>query len=177
MADFSFEVFYAHKQTAKGQAEAGFGVEFEWDIPLLEGYPHRFLKNVSQRPGLEWFGGCDCPEIGAILREGGFTHVLLIGWHKKVFWQAFWAAKKAGIQVLSRGDSHLGKQRNPLKIITKEILYRILLPCFDAHLYVGQRNFAYLRHYGVPKDHLFFSPHFVDNHSGAAGQGIQGLRG
>ena len=34
---FEFEVFYAHKQTAKGQAEAGFGVEFEWDIPLLDG--------------------------------------------------------------------------------------------------------------------------------------------
>ena len=61
---FEFEVFYAHKQTAKGQAEAGFGVEFEWDIPLLEGYPHRFLKNVSRWSGLEWFGGCDCPEIG-----------------------------------------------------------------------------------------------------------------
>ena len=35
-SSFSFEGFYAHKQTAKGQAEAGFGVEFEWDIPLLE---------------------------------------------------------------------------------------------------------------------------------------------
>ena len=105
---FSFEVFYAHQQTAKGQAEAGFGVEFEWDVPLLEGYPHRFLKNVSGRPGLDWFGGCDCPEIGEILVKEGFTHVLLIGWHKKVFWQAFWAAKKAGIKVLSRGDSQLG---------------------------------------------------------------------
>ena len=42
--EFSFEVFYAHRQTAKGQAEAGFGVEFEWDVPVLEGYPYRFLK-------------------------------------------------------------------------------------------------------------------------------------
>ena len=160
---FEFEVFYAHRQTAKGQAEAGFGVEFEWDVPVLEGYPYRFLKNVSRRPGLEWFGGCDCPEIGEILVREGFTHVLLIGWHKKVFWQAFWAAKKAGIKVLSRGDSHLGKQGNPLKIITKEILYRILLPCFDAHLFVGRRNREYLKHYGVKDARLFFSPHFVDN--------------
>ena len=89
--NFSFEVFYAHRQTAKGQAEAGFGVEFEWDVPVLEGYPHRFLKNASRRPGTDWFGGCDCPEIGEILVREGFTHVLLIGWHKKVFWQAFWA--------------------------------------------------------------------------------------
>jgi len=161
--DFSFEVFYAHKQTAKGQAEAGFGVEFEWDVPLLEGYPHRFLKNVSKRPGLEWFGGCDCPEIGKILVREGFTHVLLIGWHKKVFWQAFWAAKKAGIKVLSRGDSQLGMTTSLLKRAAKFLLYRLLLPRFDAHLFVGQRNFAYLRHYGVPKDRLFFSPHFVDN--------------
>jgi glycosyltransferase involved in cell wall biosynthesis len=177
---FEFEVFYAHKQTPKGQAEAGFGVEFEWDVPLLEGYPHRFLKNVSQRPGLEWFGGCDCPEIGEILVREGFTHVLLIGWHKKVFWQAFWAAKKAGIKVLSRGDSQLGMTTSALKRAVKFLLYRFLLPRFDAHLFVGQRNFAYLRHYGVPKDRLFFSPHFVDNQwwsSRARDSGVKGLRG
>jgi glycosyltransferase involved in cell wall biosynthesis len=160
---FDFEVFYAHRQTPKGQAEAGFGVEFEWDVPVLEGYPYRFLTNVSPRPGLDWFGGCDCPEIGEILVREGFTHVLLIGWHKKVFWQAFWAAKKAGIKVLSRGDSQLEITTSPLKRAVKFVAYRFLLPRFDAHLYVGQRNFAYLRHYGVPKDRLFFSPHFVDN--------------
>ena len=162
-SSLSFEVFYAHKQTAKGQAEAGFGVEFEWDVPLLEGYPHRFLKNVSQRPGLEWFGGCDCPEIGEILVREGFTHVLLIGWHKKVFWQAFWAAKKVGIKLLSRGDSQLGMTTSPPKRAVKYLLYRFLLPRFDAHLFVGRRNREYLKHYGVKDARLFFSPHFVDN--------------
>jgi len=162
-AKFEFEVFYAHKQTARGQAEAGFGVEFEWDVPLLEGYPHRFLKNVSKRPGTDWFGGCDCPEIGEILVKEGFTHVLLIGWHKKVFWQALWAAKKAGIKAFSRGDSQLAMASSPLKRAVKYMLYRFLLPKFDAHLYVGRRNFEYLKHYGVRESRLFFSPHFVDN--------------
>ncbi len=161
--NFQFEVFYAHRQTAKGQAEAGFGVEFEWDVPVLEGYPHRLLKNVSQRPGTDWFGGCDCPEIGEILVREGFTHVLLIGWHKKVFWQAFWAAKKAGIRVLSRGDSQLEITTSPLKRAVKFVAYRFLLPRFDAHLYVGRRNREYLKHYGVKDARLFFSPHFVDN--------------
>jgi len=142
-------VFYAHEQTAKGQAEAGFGVEFDWDVPLLEGYPHRFLKNVSKRPGTEWFGGCDCPEIEEILVKEGFTHVLLIGWHKKVFWQAFWAAKKAGIPVFCRGDSQLEMTQGALKRAVKFVAYRFLLPRFDAHLYVGRRNLEYLKHYGV----------------------------
>jgi glycosyltransferase involved in cell wall biosynthesis len=161
--NFGFEVFYAHQQTAKGQADAGFGVEFEWDIPLLDGYPHRFLRNVSKRPGLECFGGCDSPEIGRILKLEGFTHLLCIGWHKKVFWQAIWAAKKAGIKVLSRGDSQLGMQGAFWKKIIKELTHRVLLKAFDSHLYVGKRNREYLKHYGVPESRLFFSPHFVDN--------------
>ncbi len=132
-------------------------------MPLLDGYPHRFLKNVSRRPGTDWFGGCDCPEIGEILVKEGFTHVLLIGWHKKVFWQAFWAAKRAGIKVFSRGDSQLAMTTSPLKKTVKYLLYRLLLPRFDAHLFVGSRNREYLRHYGVSESRLFFSSHFVDN--------------
>ena len=162
-ADFSFEVFYAHKQTAKGQAGAGFGVEFEWDVPLLEGYPYRFLKNISRRPSTDIFEGCDCPEVGDILKKGCFTHLLCIGWYTKVFWQATWAAKKAGIRTLSRGDSQLGMQRSLIKKIVKEVLYRPMLQAFDGHLYVGQRNREYLEHYGVSEKRLFFSPHFVDN--------------
>ena len=38
----------------------------------------------------------------------------------------------------------------------------------DGFLYVGQRNRAYLEHYGVPADRLFFSPHCVDNDAFAA---------
>ena len=165
---FELEVFYAHQQTAKGQADAGFGVEFEWDIPLLEGYPHRFLKNVSKRPGLEWFGGCDSPEIERILKLEGFTHLLCIGWHKRVFWQAIWGAKKVGIKTMSRGDSQMGMQGSAGKRILKELTHRLLLKAFDAHLYVGKRNREYLRHYGVSEKRLYFSPHFVDNERWAA---------
>ena len=179
-SSFSFEVFYAHKQTAKGQAGAGFGVEFEWDVPLLEEYPYRFLKNVSRRPSTDTFEGCDCPEIGAILKKEGFTHLLCIGWYTKVFWQAIWAAKKAGIRTLSRGDSQLGMQSSLVKRWIKEIVYRPMLRAFDAHLYVGQRNREYLNHYGVMDARLFFSPHFVDNEwwSGRArDSGVKGFKG
>jgi len=35
--DLDFQVFFCHRATAKEQGTAGFGVEFDWDIPLLEG--------------------------------------------------------------------------------------------------------------------------------------------
>ena len=65
--------------------------------------------------------------------------------------------------VLSRGDSQLEITTSPLKRAVKFVAYRFLLPRFDAHLYVGRRNFEYLQYYGVKDARLFFSPHFVDN--------------
>ena len=60
------EVFYAHQPDAAQQG-AGFGKSFSWDIDLLSGYQHRFLKNVSPSPGSDYYGGCDTPEIEDII--------------------------------------------------------------------------------------------------------------
>ena len=51
------EVFYAHQQNAVDHADAGFGVEFEWDLPILEGYQYRWLTNVARKPGVQNFKG------------------------------------------------------------------------------------------------------------------------
>ncbi len=62
-----------------------------------------------------------------------------------------------------RGDSHLMTKRSLARSVIKYLPYRWFLSRLDAHLYVGARNKAYLQHYGVPDDRLFFTPHFVDN--------------
>ena len=72
-------VFYAHSATPEQQAAAGFGRAFEWDIPLTEGYSFSFLNNISKRPGTDWFGGGDTPEIYDLLKGGHFTVVLTLG--------------------------------------------------------------------------------------------------
>jgi len=157
------EVFYGHRQGPKGQSESGFGVEFDWDTPLLSGYRFRWLTNVSRRPGLNSFGGCDTPEIYDIVREGRFGAFLVLGWNRKSFIQAIVACKQQRVPVLLRGDSQLATNRSTAKTILKYVPYRYLLPRIDAHLYVGSRNRHYLKYYGVPDERLFFSPHFVDN--------------
>lgn len=157
------EVFFAHRATAADQARAGFGVGFDWDVDLLSGFPHSFLRNVSAQPGVEGFGGCDTPEIGERLRAGRFDALLVMGWHSKTFWQATWAAKRAGIPVMVRGDSHLGTPRGPAKRLAKRLVYPAALRAFDAALYVGERSREYWLHYHYPERRLFHSPHCVDN--------------
>src|ERR1017187_8132828 len=45
--DLKMHVYYCHKATPEEQARAGFGVAFDWDVPLLDGYPLPFLRNVA----------------------------------------------------------------------------------------------------------------------------------
>ena len=157
------EVLYAHRQDARGQGAAGFGVEFDWDVPLLEGYRHRWLRNVARRPSVQTFSGCDTPELYDLVRPERYDALLVIGWNRKSSLQAIRACWRSGVPVLMRGDSQLTTARSSVKRAIKLAPYRWFLPRIDAHLFVGARNRAYLRHYGVPEERLFFAPHFVDN--------------
>ncbi len=157
-------VFYAHRQDERGQASAGFGVEFSWDIPLLEGYRFTWLKNVASRPGLQTFTGCDTPELYDRISPRDFDALLVIGWNRKSSWQAMRACWKSRVTLLMRGDSQLPMVSSRLKAMIKFLPYRWFLPMVDGHLFVGQRNKEYLKHFGVRDDHLFHCPHFVDNH-------------
>lgn len=156
-------VFYAHQQTEKGQSSAGFGVEFSWDIPLLEGYPYTWLKNVSRKPGIQDFFGCDTPELYQRISPRNFDAFLVIGWNRKSSWQAIRACWKSRVPLMMRGDSQLPMVTSRLKSLVKAVPYRWFLPRIDGHLFVGRRNKEYLMHYGVREDHLFHCPHFVDN--------------
>jgi glycosyltransferase involved in cell wall biosynthesis len=155
-------VFFAHRATASDQAKAGFGLGFDWDVDLLSGYAHEFLPNVSNRPALDRFSGCDTPEIGERIRKGGFDVVLVQGWYLKCFLQAAFAAKRQGVPLIVRGDSHLDTPRSVLKRAAKSAVYPAFLRLFDAALHVGVRSLSYWGRYGYPASRLFFSPHCVD---------------
>lgn len=161
-------VYFAHRQTPEGQAEAGFGVPFEWDVDLLSGYDHAFLDNRSRQPATNRFFGCDTPGIDEAIDRGRFDAFMVTGWGVKSYWQAVRACRRRGVPVLIRGDSQSAERRPlPLRLL-KELVYPRLLRSFDGFLYVGRRNREYLRHYGLPEDRLFFSPHCVDNDGFAA---------
>jgi glycosyltransferase involved in cell wall biosynthesis len=156
-------VFYGHRATKVDQANAGFGVGFDWDVDLLSGYAHEFLQNTAQAPGLDHFAGVDTPGIAGRLRAGGFDAIMLMGWHLKCFHQALWAAKWLRIPVLVRGDSHLDTPRVAWKRWVKAMVYPVFLRLFDGALVVGQRNRAYWRHYAYPERRMFDAPHCLDN--------------
>lgn len=161
--EVDLEVWYAHRQSSADQGRSAFGVDFEWDIPLLDGYRSQFLHNRARRPDVSTFAGCDTPEIAAIIRERRYHAFIVHGWYTFSFWQAMLACWQSGTPLMVRGDSQLLTPRSQVKRLFKAIAYRAFIPRFNAYLVVGKRARQYYLHYGAKAQRMFFAPHAVDN--------------
>jgi len=156
------DVFFCHRATPQQQADAGFGVAFDWDIPLLDGYPYRWLNNVARDPSLNRFGGLDTPEIRDIIRNSRYDAVINCGWHRKSYWQSILACLRTGTPVMVRSDSHLHTERSALKSAVKFAGYNAFIPRMNACLAVGKWAREYFRHFGARDDRIFLVPHTID---------------
>lgn len=157
-ADIDFNVLYAMIPDATQQG-AGFGVSFAWDLPLLDGYNHDVLENVSKSPGVTHFSGCDTPGVYDVLKRERPDAVLVNGWVVKTCLQALWACRQLGIPCLVRGEANLLRPR----AWWKHLLHRMLLRQYSGYLYIGSANRAFYRFHGCPDRRMFFAPYSVDN--------------
>ena len=165
--EIDLTVFYAMLPDAVQQG-AGFGVAFEWDIPLLEGYRYQVLENVSPEPSVVRFGGCDTPSIRQIVAEGEYDAFITNGWVVKSCIQALRACRRHGVPCIVRGEANALRRR----AWWKRLGHRLLLRQYSAFLYIGQANRDFYLRHGVPVDRTFFAPYCVDNDrfAGAAEQ-------
>lgn len=136
----------------------GFGVAFEWDLPLLEGYRWRELERRGARAELSRFGGLRLRDPRRWLARG-FDAVLVTGWNALALVQVAFAARRIGLPVIARGDSR-GGVRRPL---AARLAHRALLRLYAAFLVVGRRNREFYLEYGIRPERLFACPHCVDN--------------
>src|SRR4051812_28983900 len=63
------------------QQGVGFGVPFEWDIPLLEGYRWRLMRNVAPSPDLSRFASSRTPGVRDDIRRENPSTVIITGWN------------------------------------------------------------------------------------------------
>jgi hypothetical protein len=66
------EVLYCSGELESSHSRAGFGVKYRWDVPLLEGYRYRFLKNRAAHPSTSSFAGLDNPELSRMIASRAY---------------------------------------------------------------------------------------------------------
>jgi glycosyltransferase involved in cell wall biosynthesis len=160
--DVEVIVHFFSDQSVRGGIDPGFNVNVSWDVPLLEGYEHRFLTrdaDLSRPKTLR----IDDP--ARVLNEGRFDAVLFHGYTHKFERQIAREAPKLGMKTIMRGEfSDLPPfgGRGRTKSLARQIYLRWFYRSIDAFCYIGEDARRHLARLGVPERKMFFSPYSVD---------------
>ncbi|MRG92554.1 glycosyltransferase family 4 protein [Polyangium spumosum] len=162
-ADVAIKLFFCWDFGVKETRDPGFGKAIRWDVPLLEGYDHEFVPNVSKRPGTDHFFGLVNP--GAFSRMEAFRPDVLIvhGYAHATENDVMVRARRKGIPVLLRGESNLLAERPPHVELAKRLALPAIFRGLGGALAIGTLSARYFEHYGVPKERVFIAPYTVDN--------------
>lgn len=149
-------VFYAFLPDARVQGK-GFGVEFQWDVPLLEGYSHRvFAQELAHGAGVFSLAKAFY-RLGKELK--GFDVILCTGWHHPALFAGIAAALVSGKPRLLRCEANNLRQRS----LPARLFHHGMLSIYQAVLPIGTANARYYRTFGVPAERGFRSPYFIEN--------------
>jgi len=167
----------------KESLDVEFGKKLEWDIPLLDGYQYKFLKNYSFKPSSKFWGQVNPGIIKELILGTSDVHningnfgtsdvqlkktnaILTYGWNSFSNWLAFLTAFLKKIPVFLHAENPLNQEllKPKWKIKIKKIVLGWLFKRISAFLYIGEENKKFYQYYGVPEDKLFFAPYAVDN--------------
>ena len=165
-------VMFGSRHGLDRSLDKGFGTAFSWDIPLLEGYQHRFLENAAATPDVDTFTGTRLADPRAILLESRADALLVLGWQSLAHVQLMRAARSLGLPLFVRGESNLLRRgpgglrsivRSLLWLPARELAYRNVFRSVAEFLVIGSRNAEFYRHFGVAERKLRWAPYAVDN--------------
>ena len=169
------KVYYYGGQSAVND-DKGFGQRVTWDIPLLDGYHHVFLKNTSSSKGMNTqFLDAINWSIFKVIRQSDDEVAIVNGWAYLSDWFVFLAAKLYGKKVWMRAEMPWNQEELKPKSFKKSLKfllfkYLIFKYFIDKCLYIGSQNKKYYLMHGVKESRLIFAPYAVDN------QRFQGLK-
>lgn len=154
-------VFYLWDFGVTENLDPNFQANFKWDVDLLSGYAHEFVPNVSRDPGTHHFQGLRNPTLTRRLAAWRPDALLMFGYKWNAHLRALLWARRRGVPVLFRGDSHFLGRGAP-GVLARTAL-RGLYAQFRAALYVGAANRDYFATLGLRDEKLFFAPHAVNH--------------
>src|SRR5258706_10111022 len=158
-----FEVWYLTAHGTEPSYDRQFDKSFAWDLDILSGYPHRFLK-VNAHPDVSSFSKLRMVErLAPLFREKEVSALWVQGWNALAYWQAVRQAHAAGVPVWLRGESNDLAIPPTWKKPLKQLMRRQFFRRVEKFLYIGAANRRFYANYGVRREQLSAAPYCVDN--------------
>lgn len=161
--DMRLTVLYASLKGAEPTLDEDFGVEYKWDVPLLEGYRWELMENQARKPAVSTFRGTKVPQLQDYLQRLSPDAVLVPGWGRRYYVQGMMAAFRLGIPLIIRGEARLVSGQPLFKKIVKKTAVAWAMRHAAAVVTIGKRNREFYEWCGVSASRIFESGYFVDN--------------
>ena len=170
--DIDLTVLFGSDFSVRGYQDRGFGVEVQWDVPLLDGYRSEFLPRLRDTGAVSPLSPISRGILRRLCAPDGspaFDALWVHGYASVNALHGILAANALGIPVLLRAESWLAdRPRHLATLAAKELFFALLRPAIAATLPIGSRNRDYWARYLGPEMPQFLMPYAVDNEYFAA---------
>jgi glycosyltransferase involved in cell wall biosynthesis len=160
--ELNVTVLFFSSAGAQTYRDADMATTLAWDIEMLQGYRHEFLRNFG-RGTSGWFRHVN-PGIVRALRRDRFDAVLFMtGWGSFSSLLGIAACILKRIPFFLYGDSSFVPPETTWRATLRARLARWLFRRTSAFLISGTWNADYYRHYGADPARFFPMPWAIDN--------------
>jgi glycosyltransferase involved in cell wall biosynthesis len=156
-------VYYGWKFGLSESFDRDSGVNIKWDMPLLDGYRYKFLRNWSLRQTSSSFFGIINPGIIGELYRNRYDAILVHGYAHLSEWLCFIGAAIIGTPIILRGEMRIRTDAPAFKSLIKSFVLRLLFRRIRAFLSIGSVSEEFYSAFGIPKEIVFRTPYAVDN--------------
>ncbi|MEM1253007.1 MAG: glycosyltransferase family 4 protein [Cyanobacteria bacterium P01_H01_bin.21] len=155
--------FYLCNENQSG-GDRQLGSTEPWDVDLLSGYDHRFLKTWTGKTATQTTKGLLNPALIKELTPENFDAVFLSSFYTLSYRLTIVLCKLRGIPVIMQNDATIitDAGQSPMQRLAKATLYPWMYGLADHWIASGDHNEIYLRHYGVTKDKIVRGCYPVD---------------
>ncbi|MGI8808085.1 MAG: glycosyltransferase family 4 protein [Acidimicrobiales bacterium] len=164
------EVLFLSRHGVEESYDAGFDAKIAYDVPLLDGFRHRFVPNWSPVPSPGSPLGLVNPGLAHVISRDRFDVLLVHGYAQLSCWLTFAAASARRLPYLLRGESRMDHevQLGSARRRAKQALLRPLVRHAAGCLAIGSGNREFYLAYGARPERVSFAPYSVDNEAFAA---------
>ncbi len=161
--DIELTVLFCSDVSVRAFHNPGFGRVLEWDVPLLDGYRHRFLPVWGPRDRVGVWRPLTYG-VGRFLDESRVEALWVHSYARLSNLTAMLATRRRKIPVLLREEmTAFSAERSAVRRGAKKLVMAGLDRLVAAYLAIGAANRDYYRAHGIDASRIFSMPYAVDN--------------
>ena len=159
--DIELTVFYCSRAGAEIYHDTDMHTTLRWDIELLQGYEHRFLRNLGRGVG---YTRAINPGVLPAMLFGRFDAVIFfLGWGTITSLLGIGACSISGTPFFLYGDSSFPPPEDMWRAKLRARFIRLVFARASGFLVSGKLNADYYQHYGADPRRFFLLPWAIDN--------------